>query len=107
MTIFHVSTFVVKLEKQSEFTQLLQRLLKYINKNKMTYKELKSLKFFTQMYGGIHGSYVELAEYDNLVDGEKLETKLLEDEVFMKLYQKLMASLEPNTYSVSVWNAIN
>lgn len=107
MTIFEVSTFVVMPEKEKEFTQLWQRLLKMIKKNKKMFKELKSLKLFTQMFGGVTGTYVELAEYDSLADYEKLDTRILKDEGFMKLYQKFGSLLQPGTISSSIWKSVD
>ena len=82
MTIFEVSTFVIKPEKKKEFTQLWKKQLKMIKKNKKMFKELKSLKLFTHMFGGVYGAYVELGEYDVT---ENYEDYISEDDLFDRL----------------------
>ena len=78
-----------------------------IKKNKKMFKELKSLKLFTQMFGGVYGAYVELGEYDSVADCDKLFVNLLKDEEWKKLYQKFISLIETGTYSISIWNAVD
>ena len=106
ITILVVNTWVVKPEKEGEFTKLWQRYLKYIKENPKTFKEVKSLKLFTQMLGGIYGAHVELIEYDSLTDLEKLLTRIFKDKEFMKVMQEIMLIIEPASYSINVWNAV-
>jgi len=44
--------------KQDEFMPLIQRYLKYIKENPERFKEIKSIKLFTQRFGGIFGAYI-------------------------------------------------
>jgi len=102
MTILVFETWVVKPEKQAEFTKWWQRYLKYIKDNPKLFKEVKWTKSYTQMLGGTYGARVELAEYDSLADYEKLFTRLMKDPGFMKMFQDAMLLIDPTTYTSNV-----
>jgi len=106
MSVFVVDTHVVKPEKQEEYVSLMQRLRKYMKEKPETFRELKSIKLFTQTFGGVYGAYVELVEYNSLADYEKLISRILKDEGFMKLFQEIMLLMESGTFSLNVWNFV-
>jgi len=105
MTILVMGTWLVKPEKQAEFSRLWQRFLKYMKNNPKLFKEVKSLKFFTQTFGGIMGSHVELAEYESLADYEALHAKLKKNKEYAKLLQEFMLVVDPATITESVLTA--
>ena len=104
MTVVVVWKWVVKSEKQEEHNRMMQRYLKWIKENPI--KELKSFKVFTQTFGGIAGSYVELLEYDSFADYEKVQARLLKDKEYMEILQEFMLVIDPAKLSVNVWNAV-
>ena len=106
MSIFNVVTFVVRPEKQSKATQLMKELKEHFNNNKEMYKEVKSMNFFYQIYGGTYGTFVDLEEYDSFAACEEIQKTMEKDEVVMKIYQELIKLFEPSTYSINVWGAI-
>ena len=106
MAVFVVETYIVKPEKQAEFMPLLQKILEYKKENPETFKEMKSKKVFTQIFGGISGRYIEMNEFDSMADAEKYMTRIMKDEGFMKLYQEAKLLLVPATYSLEVWNYV-
>jgi hypothetical protein len=106
MTVFVVETYVVKLGKQRELISLLRRMRKYRARNPEGFKEMKSKRIFSQMFGGIAGGYVELNEFDSLADAEKYITRMDKDEGYMKLYQEALQLVVPATYSLNVWKAL-
>lgn len=106
MTVFIVETYVVKPEKQEEFISLLKKILKYKKANPERFKEMKSKKIFSQMFGGSSGGYIELNEFDTLADAERYMTRTLKDEGFRKLYQEAKLLLVPATYSENVWEFV-
>jgi len=106
MTIFVVETYVVKPGKQGELMLLLQRMREYKKKNPEGFKEMKSKRIFSQMFGGVSGGYVELNEFDSLADAEKYITRTDKDEGFMKLLQEALQFIVPATYSLNVWKAV-
>jgi len=106
MTVFVVETYVVKPEKQAEFVSLLQKILQYKKENPETFKEMKSKKIFSQMFGGFSGGHIEMNEFENMADAEKYMARIFKDEGFMKLYQEAKLLVVPATYSLNVWNPV-
>jgi len=106
MTIFVVETYVVKPGKQGELMLLLQRMREYKKKNPEAFKEMKSKRIFSQMFGGVSGGYVELDEFDSVADAEKYIARTDKDEGFMKLLQEALQLVVPATYSLNVWKAV-
>ena len=80
MAVFILETYVVKPEKQGEFMASLQRILKYKKENPEKFKEMKSKKIFSQMFGGISGEYIEMNEFGNMADAEKYMEEYLRTE---------------------------
>ena len=106
MSVFVIETYVVKLGKQEELMSLLQRIRKYKEENPERFKEMKSKRIFSQMFGGISGGYIEMNEFDNMADAEKYMTRVSKDKGFMKLYQEAKLLLVPATYSLNVWKSV-
>jgi len=106
MGVVIVNTWVVRPEKQAQFPQLWKKYLKYVKENSEKFRELKSIKLFTQTFGGVYGAYVELVEYNSLADYEKLISRILKDKGFMKIFQEIMLFMEPGTFSLNVWNFV-
>jgi hypothetical protein len=101
-----VETYVVKPGKQEELMSLLQRMREYKEKNPRGFKEMKSKRLFSQMFGGVAGGYVELNEFDSLADAETYFARTAKDEGYMKLYQEALQLVVPATYSLNVWRAL-
>ena len=106
MTIFVVETYVVKPGKQGELITLLQRMREYKEKNPEGFKEMKSKRIFSQMFGGVSGGYVELNEFDSVADAERYIARTDKDEGYMKLLQEALQLVVPATYSLNVWKAL-
>ena len=106
MSVFIIETYVVKLGKQEELVSLLHRIRKYKEENPERFKEMKSKRVFSQMFGGISDGYIEMNEFDSMADAEKYMTRISEDKGFMKLYQDAKLLLVPATYSLNVWKSV-
>jgi len=104
MTVFIVSTYVVKPEKQAEFKSLLRKWQKYMKENTEKLKEMKSWKLYTQTFGSVYGAYIEQVEYDSLAELEKCNARLLKDKEISKLSQEAMALID--TVSMSAWEPV-
>lgn len=68
MTVVLMWTWVVKQGKHEQHRQLMHRFQEFVKNNPKLFKELKSMRFLTQTFGGISGAYVELAEFESLAD---------------------------------------
>jgi hypothetical protein len=106
MAVFVVETYVVKPGKQGELMSLLRKMRDYKAKNPERFKEMKSKRVFSQMFGGVSGGYVELDEFDSVADAEKYIARTDKDEGFMKLYKEAVQLVVPATYSLNVWKAV-
>jgi len=106
MTVFVVETYVVKSGKQGELMSLLRKMREYKGKNPEQFKEMKSKRVFSQMYGGVSGRHIELNEFDNLAEAEKYMARTEKDAGFMKLLQEALKLVVPATYSLNVWTAV-
>ena len=104
MKILEVETFVVKPEKQGEVMAYWQKILKYTKENPEKVKA-KSIKIFTQMFGGTFGGYVVMSEYDSLADYEK-DYAMMQDETYKKLDQEAQAFIVPGTFSINVLSVL-
>ena len=105
MTILEVDKFVVKAEKQAEMIALWQKTIKYL-KDHPEKTKAKSTKIYTQMLGGIFGTFVITFKYDSLADWEKDYASMMKDETLVKIFEASMAMIVPGTYSITILNAI-
>ena len=107
MSVFMIWTYVVKSEGQGEFMSLVQKLTEYAKENPKKFEEVKSWKFFTQMFGGVSGGYVDMIEFENMTELEEWRSRMwFKDEGCMKMVQEFMLLIDPATFSISVWNEI-
>ena len=106
MPVFVVETYVVDPEKQREFMSALKKILEYKKANPERFKEMKSKKIYSQMFGDISGRHIEMNEFNSLAEAEKYLTTTSKDKGFMKLYQKAKLLLVPATYSMTVWTSV-
>jgi len=104
MTILVVEKWLVKPEKQEEHTKVMQKFRKFIKDNPERFKGIKSVKEYTQMFGGINGMNIWLIEYDSLADYEKENARMQKDEDAKKLTQEWQALIDPATVSVDIWS---
>ena len=106
MTIVTVEKWVVKPEKRDEYTKVMQRYRKYIADNPELFKEIKSVKEYTQLFGETSGMNILLIEYNSLADYEKLHVRMREDETTERLEHEWQAVVDSATVSLDVWTYI-
>ena len=106
MTIFMVETYVIKPEKQAEFTAFLKKFFAYKEKHPQLFKEMKSFKIFAHLFGGNWGGYTEMSEFENLTDFEKWINRLMQSDFMTTLYPEFNALVAPATDSMSIWNPV-
>jgi len=106
MTYLAISTYIVKPEKQGDFMRFWKSYLNYMKKNPEMFKEVKSLKLYTQMFGGISGAYVELLEFESLTDQETLEKKLVKNEEAKKLLQEFITFRDSSTHTTNLLKSV-
>ena len=106
MSIFVVETYLVASEKREKFKLLMQRLLEYKKENPKLFEEVRSLKLFAQMFGGIAGTYIEMWEFDSMADLEKCWKREDQDEGFLRIHQEFLQLIDPTEFSMKIWNAV-
>jgi hypothetical protein len=107
MSVFLISTYVVKPDKQEEYKAMYRRLLEYKKENPEEIKELKSWKVFTQTFGDIYGKCMEIYEFDSMADYERYVEKISKNKEFSEIVQKQMLFFVPETVSNSIWNPVD
>jgi len=105
MTILILERYVIKHGKEDDFKRLWQRTLRFKQEKPKMLKELRSLKLYTQMFGDISGSKIEISEFDSLTDYENLSARVMEDEEMKKIHAEFMALKDLTTYKIEVLNA--
>jgi hypothetical protein len=106
MAIFKVETYVIKPEKQEEYMAVVKKWAAYI-KNKEKCKELKSWRLFSQAIGGNTGAYVEMGEFENLANFEKIMNRIEQDKEFITtIMSPWMSCIVPGTYSMNIWKSV-
>ena len=109
MTIFLVSTWVVKPDKLGEFPIYGKKYLAWMKERQDLFKELKSYKYFSHMIGGggYVGSYVEMWEFESLAELEKFSTRYGSDKEHMtKILPEFMTLVVPGTFSSYMWSPV-
>jgi len=107
MAVFMVETYVVKPEKQTDFTVWIKKYFAGIKKHPQLFKEVKSHKMFAQMLGGSWGGYVEMWEFESVADCEKCLNRVLQDKEWMTtLWAEAVAFVVAGTHSMSIWNSV-
>jgi antibiotic biosynthesis monooxygenase (ABM) superfamily enzyme len=106
MTVFVVDTYVIKPEKQAEYTAWSKKFFAYKERNPQLFKEVKSYKVFAHVAGGNWGGYVEMLEFESLADFEKWMNRITQSEYMTTLYPEFTTLVAPATESVSIWNPV-
>ena len=75
MTVYWTSTYFVKLAKREEFISAMKKQKEHIAKHRQEFKEVKSWRLYTQVYGGTYMSFIDIWEYDSQADLDKYESE--------------------------------
>ena len=106
MGILVVETYVVRADRQMDFASFWKKFLAIKKKNADTFREVKSFKAFTQVFGGISGAHIDVWEYESLADLAGAYSRMSKDKEFMKLQEEFTLLIETHTYSTNVWNSV-
>jgi hypothetical protein len=106
MSVFVVETYVVKSEKRDDFTPALNEFLEFKKTHKELFKGLKSWKLYKQEYGAISGMYIEMWEYENMLEMETISSRIFSDNGMKKISKGFHKLVEPATFSASIWSSV-
>ena len=106
MNTVYVSTYVVKYEKLTEFQALLKHFLKFKKANPKAFEGLKSFRLFQQEYGGVYGSYVEMWEFKDKEEMEKVNAGLMKHKEMKEIDTEFHKMVDHTTLTASIWNTV-
>jgi hypothetical protein len=99
-----VATYVVKPERLGEVAAFLKKYAAWMKSRPDLFKEMKSWKSFSHMYGGNRGGIVDMMQFESLADLEKWSPRYHGGKEHMtKIAPEVTALIVPGTYSVSIW----
>jgi len=106
MNIVFVLTYVVKYEKRTEFQILVKRFLKFKKDNPKAFEGLNSWRLFQQEYGGVAGSHVEMWEYKNLEELDKVNARMMKHKEMKEIHKEFHKLIDHATFTESIWNTV-
>jgi len=98
-----VHQYAVKPEKLGEFAAWGNKYFAWAQGRQDLFKEVKSLKVFSQMLGASMGGCMEMWEFESLTDLEKWSGKFSLDKERLVWQQQWLAMVVPGTWSSSIW----
>jgi hypothetical protein len=109
MSVFLISTYVVKPDKQEEYKAMYRRWLEYKKENPEEVKELepKSWRIFTQTFGDAYGKHMEIYEFDSIADYERFVERASKNKEHSEIFENQMLFFVPGTVSNSIWNPVD
>jgi len=106
MSIVLTETYVVKAERQAEFTALLNKFLSYKKEHAPLFDGLRSWRLYKQEIGQPAGLYVEMWEYQGLGQMEEINARIFADEGMKAIQAAFHELIEPATFCASIWRPV-
>ena len=103
MSVFVVETYVVRAEKLEDFTPALQEFLDFKDRNPALFEGLKSWRLLKQEFGGVSDMYVEMWEYENLAEMERVSEQIFADEGMSRIGKGFHQLVEPTSFTAAIW----
>jgi nitrate/nitrite transporter NarK len=103
MTVYWASTYFVRTEKREEFLAAMKKQKEYIAKNRKEFKEIKSWRLYTQIYGGTFMSFIEMWEYDSMAACDKYESEWFHGGRLAEFGAAYVKLVEGGTMSSLIW----
>ncbi len=106
MSIILVETYLVRHEKQAEFQSSLQEFINYKEGHQRLFQGLKSWRLLKQFSGGVANTYIELWEFENLLDMEKCNARVFKTREGKKIQADFYDQIDNATFTRSIWNSV-
>jgi hypothetical protein len=104
MTVFLVSTYIVKPEKLAQHTMWGKNLVASMKQNPDQFKEVKSLKVCHQKSKDTPGKYVALWEFKNAADRKAWKKRFHKKQIVLS--KDFAELLVPETFTTQMWKPI-
>lgn len=106
MTVFLVETYLARTEKKNEFQSLLEEFLRFKKENPKVFEGLKSWKLLQQEYGGIANMYIEMWEFESLLEMEKCNTRIFKNAEMKRIQAEFQTLIDYATFTRFLWNTV-
>ncbi|MBM4444584.1 MAG: hypothetical protein FJ020_04665 [Chloroflexi bacterium] len=106
MSIILVETYMVRHEKQKQFQLSLEEFIRYKEGHPKLFKGVKSWRLLKKFSGGIANSYVELWEFENLMDMENCSARIFKTRQGKKIQADFYDQIDNATFTRSIWNSV-
>ena len=103
MSVLVVETWVVRAEKLDDFEPALQEFVDYKDGHPEVFEGVRSWRLWKQEFGGVSDMYIEMWEYENLTEMERIDRQVFADEGMKKVAKGFHQLVEPATFSASIW----
>jgi hypothetical protein len=106
MSIILAETYMVRHEEQKEFQSSLEEFIRYKERHPKLFESVKSWRLLKQFSGGIANAYVELWEFDSLLDMEKCSARIFKTKEGKKIQADFYDQIDNATFTRSIWNSV-
>jgi hypothetical protein len=106
MSMILVETYMVRHEKQAEFQSSLKEFIKYKERHPKLFEGVKSWRLLKQFSGGLANAYVELWEFDSLLDMERCSARIFKTKEGKKIQKDFYDEIDNATFTRSIWNSV-
>jgi hypothetical protein len=106
MSIFLVETYLAKHEKQAEFQKLLNEFLRFKKEDSRIFEGMKSWKLLQQEYGGVGDLYIEMWEFESLLEMERCSARIFDNKEMKRIQMEFHELIDNATFARFIWNAI-
>jgi hypothetical protein len=103
MSVFVVETYVVKGEKRAEFEPALKEFVEFKDGDPELFSGLISWRLYKQEFGAIGGMYIEMWEFENLEEMDRINTRIFNDKGMKKIQNGFHLLIDPATFSANIW----
>lgn len=107
MSIVFVLTYGIKDGKRAEHLAMMKKFRKIMKAEQKLFEGLISWRLFEQKYGGVAGTYVQIAEFKSMEDMEKWEKRIFEHKEIKELATEAHKIEDHHTpITQSIWNTV-
>ncbi len=108
MPLFMIEKYVIKSDKLQEFIGYVKKYAEWLETRRPTlYKEVKSHRMLSQMFGDHYCQQMEIWEYEDLADLEKTWRRLMEDrELNTEVFPVFATYMVPGSHKIEIWNQV-
>jgi hypothetical protein len=103
-----IEKYVIKSDKIQEFSEYIKKYSQWLERSRpRLYKEVKSHRMLSQMFGDHYCMQMEIWEYESLSDLEKTWKRIQEDrELNTQVFPMFATYMVPGSHKIEIWNQV-